>query len=671
MDTLEYLVDYNQVANKVALRKEILFKQIEENVEATILSMKPSQTLSFRIKDSMGHIKNIPMAAEKRYAKVLWNFLRNKNYVEDGEIYEIESEVTTPILNQVEKTTIAFYSSSETTTCIASAISEAISTSRIVRASVGSNVDEARKAIQKEVASKTANYVTSDVKNKMVEQTTDQIIAFLNTSMMQKIVHTVGACVTTGAGKILVTKIAVILSKSISAAALKTAVMSIVKKIGLTTIAKTAIGKALAVAFATIGLSANAAIFAALIPIIALVLIHEYKTFPKKLAKKVPAQIVCDLRNNFDTMNKQIVRNIMSELSKQIMQQQNDKKRRESNKIRNNSKWSLLKKLFILAIGVLILLLAFISFRNKTIHRLTKNAKVEKIIQHPENNLTSNVKNPTISHNKNIAVANPQKSTPKTTDTVIKVGTIEGNHKNQKSMIPSNFIFVSSGKLTHLFVDYDEQVNPIYKNFSVNSFYICKYEVTQREYKAIIGKNPSKYIGEELPIHNITNAEALIFCQKKSEKEGYDGFYIIKGSKVFLKQKGNGYRLPTDHEWAFAARKGNEAKAYKYAAGNNLNDIAWYGRNSNNRPHKIGLKKPNDRGLYDMCGNVSELAHIGRKEIWSKGGSYEEWPYDGHVFHEDDARGYSGGGINSKEKDPTAGIRLVFIPKGMEPSFYL
>ena len=72
-----------------------------------------------------------------------------------------------------------------------------------------------------------------------------------------------------------------------------------------------------------------------------------------------------------------------------------------------------------------------------------------------------------------------------------------------------------------------------------------------------------------------------------------------------------------------------------------------------------------------MCGNVSELAHIGRKEIWSKGGSYEEWPYDGHVFHEDDARGYSGGGINSKEKDPTAGIRLVFIPKGMEPSFYL
>ena len=59
------------------------------------------------------------------------------------------------------------------------------------------------------------------------------------------------------------------------------------------------------------------------------------------------------------------------------------------------------------------------------------------------------------------------------------------------------------------------------------------------------------------------------------------------------------------------------------------------------------------------------------RKFGARGGSYEEWPYDGHVFHEDDARGYSGGGINSKEKDPTAGIRLVFIPKGMEPSFYL
>lgn len=74
MDTLEYIVDYSQIANKVASRKETFFKKIETNVEATILKMSPSQTLSFRITDSLGHIQSVPMAAEKRYAKVLWSF---------------------------------------------------------------------------------------------------------------------------------------------------------------------------------------------------------------------------------------------------------------------------------------------------------------------------------------------------------------------------------------------------------------------------------------------------------------------------------------------------------------------------------------------------------------------------------------------------------------------
>lgn len=76
--------------------------------------------------------------------------------------------------------------------------------------------------------------------------------------MMQQIVHAVGTGVTAGAGKVLVSKIAIVLSKSISAAALKSVVMSVVKKIGLTTIAKTAVGKVVAVALTALGLSANA-----------------------------------------------------------------------------------------------------------------------------------------------------------------------------------------------------------------------------------------------------------------------------------------------------------------------------------------------------------------------------------------------------------------------------
>ena len=354
MDTFEYIVDYNQVANKVAMRKETLFKQIEADVEAMIESMSPSQTLPFRITDRFGRTQNVPMAAEKRYAKVIWCFLRGNDYEKDGETYKIESEVTVPIINQVEKTTIAFYASPETRSCIATAVSEAVSASSIVRASVGSSADEARKAIQKEVASRIANHALSDVKTSIVNQVTDQVISFMNTSMMQQIVNAVGTCVTAGAGKILVSKIAIILSKSISTAALKTAVMSIVKKIGITTIAKTAIGKAVAVALATIGLSSNAVFFIVLIPIIAYILVHEYNTFPEKLSKKVPTQIVSDLRRNFDTMNQQIVRNIMSELSKQIAAQQRNKRLLPPSKANSS------KKTIVIAISILVLLLAII-----------------------------------------------------------------------------------------------------------------------------------------------------------------------------------------------------------------------------------------------------------------------------------------------------------------------
>lgn len=112
------------------------------------------------------------MAAEKKYAKVLWCFLRDKDYELDGVRYKIESDVTLPILNQVEKTIIEFYSSSEVRGCIAAAISEAVSTSRIVRVSLGGGANEARKAIQKEVATKIANHAFSDVKSNVIAQVT-------------------------------------------------------------------------------------------------------------------------------------------------------------------------------------------------------------------------------------------------------------------------------------------------------------------------------------------------------------------------------------------------------------------------------------------------------------------------------------------------------------------
>ena len=95
-------------------------------------------------------------------------------------------------------------------------------------------------------------------------------------------------------------------------------------------------------------------LFIVLIPIIAYILVHEYNTFPEKLSKKVPTQIVSDLRQNFDTMNQQIVRNIMSELSKQIAAQQRNKR------LLSPSKANSSKKTIVMAISILVSLLTII-----------------------------------------------------------------------------------------------------------------------------------------------------------------------------------------------------------------------------------------------------------------------------------------------------------------------
>lgn len=155
MDTLEYILDYDIIASKIASRKESLFCKIENDVRETILKMPPSQALSFRICRNTFY-EEVPMAADKRYAKVLWAFLHNNKYSENNIAYEVESNITFPILNQVEASILDFYSSKEVKECIVTAISEAVQTSKIVQSAVGNSVKESRKAIRNELAAKIA-----------------------------------------------------------------------------------------------------------------------------------------------------------------------------------------------------------------------------------------------------------------------------------------------------------------------------------------------------------------------------------------------------------------------------------------------------------------------------------------------------------------------------------
>ncbi len=137
-------------------------------------------------------------------------------------------------------------------------------------------------------------------------------------------------------------------------------------------------------------------------------------------------------------------------------------------------------------------------------------------------------------------------------------------------------------------------------------FYLGVFEVTQGQYRAVMGNNPSHFEGsDDLPVESVSWPNTVRFCNKLSEREGRKPYYQIDGDMVTI-AGGYGYRLPTEAEWEYACRAGTSTRFPFGDDENALGQYGWFSVNSNRRTHPVGERQPNAFGLYDMHGNVWE-----------------------------------------------------------------
>jgi len=206
-----------------------------------------------------------------------------------------------------------------------------------------------------------------------------------------------------------------------------------------------------------------------------------------------------------------------------------------------------------------------------------------------------------------------------------------------------------------IFGDGSENERPVH-SVTLSTCYLSVHPVTQQAWGRVMDRNPSRYVGEDLPVESVSWFDAQEFLTRLQEKSPLQGTY----------------NLPTEAQWEYAARSGGRPE--RHAGGDDLDALGWYADNCDGKPQPVGKKRPNGFGLYDMSGNVWEWCadvfhadayarHATEDPVEARRG--EERVLRGGAFHLDawSARTVRRFSLNPEFCGPAVGFRIIFVRK--------